>query len=126
MRLSNSEWQIMNALWEHHPATAREVSERLPEDNQWAYTTIKTMLTRLVAKSAVSERKRANTSVYEPLVTRDRARRSAVASLIDHAFDGAIEPFLGFVAQNSKLSEEQRRDLLEAIEREENDSREER
>jgi len=123
MRLSNSEWQIMNALWERHPATAREVSERLPEDNKWAYTTIKTMLTRLVAKSAVSERKRANTSVYEPLITRDRARRSAVASLIDHAFDGAVEPFLGFVAKNSRLSEEQRRELLEAIDREQNESR---
>ena len=126
MRLSNSEWQIMNALWERHPATAREVSERLGENNKWAYTTIKTMLTRLVAKSALSERKRANTSVYEPLITRNRARRSAVASLIDHAFDGAVEPFLGFVAKNSRLSDEQRRELLEAIEREENDSGEER
>ena len=126
MRLSNSEWQIMNALWERHPATAREVSERLGEENKWAYTTIKTMLTRLAAKSAVSERKRANTSVYEPLITRDRARRSAVASLINHAFDGAVEPFLGFVAKNSRLSEEQRRELIEAIEREEKDSREER
>ncbi len=125
MRLSNSEWQIMNAVWERHPATAREVSERLP-DNKWAYTTIKTMLTRLVAKSALSERKRANTSVYEPLITRDRARRSAVSSLIENAFDGAVEPFLGFVAKNSKLSEEQRRELLEAIEREETGSEEER
>jgi predicted transcriptional regulator len=120
MRLSNSEWQIMNAVWERHPATAREVSERLP-DNKWAYTTIKTMLTRLVAKSALSERKRANTSVYEPLITRDRAQRSAVTSLIEHAFDGAVEPFLGFIAKNSRLSEEQRRELLEAIEREEID-----
>ena len=125
MRLSNSEWQIMNAVWERHPATAREVSERLPE-NKWAYTTIKTMLTRLVAKSALSERKRANTSVYEPLITRDRARRSAVTSLIEHAFDGAVEPFLGFIAKNSRLSEEQRQELLEAIEREETDSGEER
>lgn len=125
MRLSNSEWQIMNAVWERHPATAREVSERLP-DNKWAYTTIKTMLTRLVAKSALSERKRANTSVYEPLITRDRARRSAITSLIEHAFDGAVEPFLGFIAKNSRLSEEQRQELLEAIEREETDSAEER
>lgn len=125
MRLSNSEWQIMNAVWERYPATAREVAERLP-DNKWAYTTIKTMLTRLVAKSALSERKRANTSVYEPLITRDRARRSAITSLIEHAFDGAVEPFLGFIAKNSRLSEEQRQELLEAIEREETDSAEER
>ena len=45
MRLSESEWQIMNALWSRHPATAREVAEMLPEEVSWAYTTIKTMLT---------------------------------------------------------------------------------
>ena len=117
MRLSNSEWQIMNALWEGSPATAREILERLPEDNQWAYTTIKTMLSRLAKKKAVSERKRANTSVYEPLIERDTAQQSAVATLIEHAFDGAVEPFLGFVA-NSTLSPRQRQQLLEMLDRE--------
>ena len=29
MRLTKSEWQIMNALWERYPATAREVEERV-------------------------------------------------------------------------------------------------
>jgi predicted transcriptional regulator len=77
------------------------------------------MLTRLVAKNALSERKRANTSVYEPLLSRDQARRSAVATLVEHAFDGAVEPFLGFVARSSNLSEQQRRELLEILEREE-------
>jgi predicted transcriptional regulator len=119
MRLTNSEWLIMNALWDRSPATAREISERLPDDTDWAYTTIKTMLSRLVTKKAVSERKRANTSVYEPVLSRDHARRSAVATLIDHAFDGAVEPFLGFVAKSSKLTEKQRQRLLEALEREE-------
>ena len=118
MRLTRSEWQIMNALWEHHPATAREVEERLPETVSWAYTTIKTMLTRLAAKEAVSERKRGNTSVYEPVVSRDVARRSALATLIDHAFDGAVEPFLGFVDRERNLSAKQRRELLDVLSRE--------
>lgn len=122
MRLSNSEWQIMNALWESYPATARDIAERLPEDVSWAYTTIKTMLTRLVIKRAVSEHKRGNTSVYEPILTRQSARRSALTSLIDHAFDGAVEPFLSFVAKEKKLSRRQRRELLEALEREDTDS----
>jgi len=34
-----------------------------------------------------------------------------------------VEPFLGFIAKNSRLSEDQRRELLEAIDREENDPR---
>ena len=123
MRLTDSEWQIMNALWERHPATAREISERLPDDNEWAYTTIKTMLTRLLGKRAVSERKRANTSVYEPLIKRDDAQRSAVATLIENAFDGAVEPFLGFVA-NSTISPRQRRKLLEMLDDEDSDTEE--
>jgi BlaI family penicillinase repressor len=116
MRLTDPEWQIMNALWEGHPATAREISERLPEDNDWAYTTIKTMLSRLVGKQAVSERKRANTSVYRPLIKRDDAQRSAISTLIENAFGGAVEPFLGFVT-TSTITPRQRRKLYEMLKR---------
>jgi len=45
------------ALWEFNPATTREIYEMLPEDVGWAYTTVKTMLSRLVIKNAVSEQK---------------------------------------------------------------------
>ena len=125
MRLTDSEWQIMNALWEGHPATAREIAERLPDDNQWAYTTIKTMLSRLVGKKALSERKRANTSVYEPLIERNDAQRSAVSTLIENAFGGSVEPFLGFVA-NSTISPRQRQQLLEMLDREDIEPEEEK
>jgi predicted transcriptional regulator len=94
------------------------LSERLPDEVNWAYTTIKTMLTRLVAKKALSERKRANTSLYEPLVSREKARRSAVRSLLDQAFGGAVEPMLDFLADDRKLSGKQRRQLRELLDRE--------
>lgn len=118
MKLSESEWQIMNALWRDHPATAREVSERLPRDVQWAYTTIKTMLTRLVAKHAVAEQKRGNTSVYEPLVTQEKARSSALKSLLNQAFDGAVGPLLNFIAEDKNLTRKQRRELAKLLEEE--------
>ena len=77
-------------LWERHPATARDVIDRLPVDVEWAYTTVKTMLTRLAAKNAVSESKRGNTSVYEPLVSRSKARSSALNTLLNQAFGGGL------------------------------------
>ncbi|MHC4216037.1 MAG: BlaI/MecI/CopY family transcriptional regulator, partial [Planctomycetota bacterium] len=58
MKLTEAEWLIMNALWHKHPATARQIAERLPAGVKWAYTTIKTMLTRLVEKNALTESKR--------------------------------------------------------------------
>ena len=44
MKLTEPEWLIMNALWDGHPAKARDVAERLPNNVGWAYTTVKTML----------------------------------------------------------------------------------
>jgi predicted transcriptional regulator len=118
MRLSESEWQIMNALWTDHPATAREVADNLPAEVSWAYTTIKTMLSRLVGKGAVSETKRGNTSVYRPLVSRRRARRAAVGKLLETAFDGTLRPLVSFLAEETELSAEQRRELIEILEAE--------
>ena len=115
MKLSKTEWQIMNALWEKHPATAREVAESLPTNIKWAYTTIKTILTRLLGKGAVSERKRANTSVYQPLVSQQQARRSALRGLADQAFNGAFGPLMHFLLEDQDLSDKQRKELMEAL-----------
>ncbi|HPG41259.1 MAG TPA: BlaI/MecI/CopY family transcriptional regulator [bacterium] len=116
MKLSDAEWQIMNALWKKHPATARELMEQMPADNDWAYTTVKTMLTRLISKDAVSEHKRGNTSVYEPLVSQQKARSSALKSLFEKALDGALEPVMHYLVEERKLSEKERRKLIQILE----------
>jgi BlaI family penicillinase repressor len=115
VRLTESEWQIMNALWQGHPATARDLKERLPAEVSWAHTTIKTLLSRLVTKGAVSECKRGNASVYEPLVTRDEARRSSLRRFLNQAFDGAVEPLLSFLAKEKSLTPEQRQQLARIL-----------
>ena len=83
MKLSEAEWQIMNALWKKNPATTREIIDSLDEDVRWAYTTVKTMLTRLAVKKAVAETKRGNTSFYMPLVDQRNARRKALQPAIE-------------------------------------------
>jgi BlaI family penicillinase repressor len=118
MKLSDAEWQIMNALWKHYPATAREIADNLPDEIQWAYTTIKTLLARLAAKKAVSEHKRGNTSIYEPLVSLKKARRTALSSFLNQAFDGAVEPLLNFIAEERSLSGKQRKELARILDEE--------
>ena len=122
MKLTKAEWQIMNALWENHPATARDVMDRLPTGVKWAYTTIKTMLTRLVEKKAVSETKQGNTSVYDPLLSQRRARVSAFRSLVDQAFDGAMGPLVHFLVEEKQLTPKQQAELVELL-REENEGK---
>jgi len=121
MKLTEAEWQIMNALWQKHPATARQIMDRLPAGINWAYTTIKTMLTRLAEKDAVSEVKQGNTSVYEPLVSQQKARLIAFRSLLDQAFDGAVGPLVHFLAEEKQLSAKEKTDLRKILESEAED-----
>jgi BlaI family transcriptional regulator, penicillinase repressor len=118
MRLTDAEWILMNALWKSHPATARQIADALPRDVAWAYTTIKTMLDRLVEKGALAESKRGATSLYSPLVARRTAQASALKALVNHAFDGAFGPLVHFLIEDKKFSSSDRKALIEALKKE--------
>ena len=118
MKLTEAEWQIMNVLWRKHPATARNIMDRLPAGANWAYTTVKTLLTRLVEKKAVSEVKQGNTSLYEPMVSQRKARLNAFRSLLDQAFDGALGPLVHLLAEERQVTAAEREELARILESE--------
>jgi BlaI family penicillinase repressor len=109
--LSEAEWKVMNRVWSEHPVTARTVLEGVVGETGWAYTTVKTMLSRLVEKGILREKKRNGTSVYEPKLTRRKARAAALRAVIDRAFDGAVGPMMSFLVEDEKLSKQDREEL---------------
>jgi len=115
MKLTRPEWLLMNALWKQHPASAREIAERLPDATKWAYTTIKTMLSRLVDKGALDEHKKGNVSLYAPRLSQHQARIMAVQSLVADAFDGAFGSLVHFLVDEETLSEGEMREVLETL-----------
>jgi len=117
--LSESEWALLKVLWERERATAREVTEALSATRGWAYSTVKTMLERLVEKGAVSGRKVGRAWEFSPAITPEQARRSAWRKFVDKAFGGALDPALRFLATETELTASQRealRALLDDIE----------
>lgn len=123
MKLTDAEWQIMNALWENFPATARQIADRLGDEVNWAYTTIKTMLTRLAEKKAVKESKKGNISIYEPIISRPDAQRNALKSLVNQAFDGAFGPLMHFLLEDQKLTKTQKEELKKALQQTEGEQK---
>ena len=118
MQLSEAEWKIMNRVWEDHPTNARAVLEGVVDETGWAYTTVKTMMNRLVEKGVLREKKRDGTSQYEPKLTRSGARAAALRALMDRAFDGAVGPMMSFLVKDEKLSKRDRDDLQRMLEEE--------
>ena len=116
MKLTEPEWLIMNALWDKHPATVKDIVARLSGKANWAYTTVKTMLDRLTDKKAVRKKKEGITGYYEPVLTRRQARSAALRTVLDHAFNGAFGPMMHFLVEDQKLSAKQQQDLIAMLE----------
>ncbi len=117
MRLSDAEWTVMQVVWQRGHATARDVLDSAGAETGWAYTTVKTVLARLTEKGALSARMDGRTSVYTPQVSQSEARRTAVRSLIEKAFGGAVSPLLQFLDEGS-LSDPERARLRDLLDRE--------
>lgn len=115
MKFNDSEWTVMQAVWESSPASARTVLERVHAETDWAYTTVKTVLARLVEKGALHEEKQGNTSIYAPLVTRETARKAAVRSLLDKAFDGTFGSLVQHMVASEKLGKKEREKLARML-----------
>ena len=62
-----------------------------------AYTTIMTVLDRLVRKGKLTRRKVGRAFVYSPEASRDSMRRAALRELVDGYFDGSEAELLEFL-----------------------------
>ena len=114
--IAESEWSIMEALWESAPQTASEVAKTLRPTMNWAENTVRTLLTRLVEKGALKTSENASgTRTFLPAVKREACVRAEGESFMQRMFGGAAKPLLVHFAQNSKLTAEEVRELKKIL-----------
>jgi len=109
--LFDSEWTILQVVWEREPCAAPTVQEALEKDKGWAYTTVKTMMDRMVKKGLLKTEKIRNLYLYQSAITRAQAQRREILRTVKRAFDGALTPMMQFLIENEKLSDEDYRQL---------------
>lgn len=114
--IAESEWSIMEALWESSPQTASEVTKTLRPTTNWAENTVRTLLTRLVEKGAIKTGENTSgTRTYLPAVKREACVRAEGESFMQRMFGGAAKPLLVHFAQNSKLTAEEVKELKKIL-----------
>src|SRR5689334_4777348 len=91
------ELACLRALWRLQEANVRSVQEIVGVERPLAYTTIMTVLDRLVRKGKVTRRKLGRSFSYAPSQSRDALRRAAVRELLDGYFDGSEEELVAFL-----------------------------
>jgi predicted transcriptional regulator len=87
----------LRALWTLEEASVKQVRAAVAESRPLAYTTIMTVLERLVRKGKLKRRKTGRAFTYSPEASRDAMRRAAIRELVDSFFDGSHDELIRFV-----------------------------
>ena len=91
------ELMCLRALWSLEEGNVKAVQQVVAQTRPLAYTTIMTVLDRLVRKGMLARRKVGRAFVYAPQASRDTMRRAAVRELLEGYFDGSEEELLRFL-----------------------------
>jgi BlaI family transcriptional regulator, penicillinase repressor len=98
--LSRREREIMEILYAADALTAAEVRERMPEAP--GYSAVRALLRILEEKGHVRHEERGPRYVYSPVVSRAKARKSALKSLVHTFFDGSPEQAVAALIDESR------------------------
>jgi BlaI family transcriptional regulator, penicillinase repressor len=103
-RISSAEHEVMEVLWRESPLTAVEVAERVPAGRGWSIRTVKTLLSRLLAKGVLSHEEEGRRYLYRPAVAREDYVAQESRRLLDRLFGGRLTPLVAHLAERDDLS----------------------
>lgn len=104
IELTESEWAIIKAVWETEPCAAPDIRQKLQRQTAWTYSTVRTLMDRMVVKGLLAADKVRNLTIYRSAVTREQAQRGELFYALKHAFDGALTPMVQCLLDTGHLS----------------------
>lgn len=105
-KISEAELVVMEALWEQSPQTATDVADRVAAARDWSVQTVKTLLSRLMAKDIIAADQDGRRFLYRPMVARDDYVAGESGRLVNRLFGGRISPLVAQLASQDQLTAE--------------------
>ena len=116
-RIADSEWRVMQVLWERGPQTANDIVSALSGEVNWKPRTVKTLISRLVKKGAVKVTEEGYRYRYSAAVAESECVRSETKSFVRRVYQGAAKPALAAFLEDADLSEREIDDLQKILDR---------
>ena len=106
-RITDAELDVMEVLWgANEPLTAADIAERIDPTRDWTLATVKTMLSRLAAKGAISYRVEGRRFLYSPAIERESYVGLESRRFVDKLFGGRLSPLVARLAEEDSLDDE--------------------
>ncbi|EPY2272115.1 BlaI/MecI/CopY family transcriptional regulator [Clostridium sporogenes] len=114
-KISAAEWEVMKLLWKESPLTSEKIINSLTEKMNWSTQTVKTFITRLLKKDAISFEKVGRAYNYYPLISEDECIKAENQSFLQKVYDGAVGMLFTRFLEEETLSEEEIEELEQIL-----------
>lgn len=104
VELTEAEWRVIKAVWGSEPCTAPRVQELLARGTGWSYSTVRTIMDRMVAKGLLVSEKAGKNTTFRSAVTRVQAQRGELLYALKNAFNGALTPMMQCLLDSKDIS----------------------
>jgi len=115
-KLTKTEEDVMQLLWEVGRGTVSDLLERCPEPKP-PHSTLSSVVRILEKKSFVGHKAYGKTHEYFPLVEREAYGRRSLGDLLRNYFDGSVPRLVSHLAEEENLSKAELEDLLKILEK---------
>ncbi len=118
--LTPLEQEIMVVIWSNPDCDVRTVYDTLSQTKNMAYTTVMTIMNRMVKKNILQRKKSANKFLYSPLTSRKQAAKGFLENFFSTMFDQyGQEGILAFAEEVERLPKDKKEQLKRMLENEE-------
>lgn len=114
--ISNSEFDVMQIIWEKGPINSKDIIKHLSARKDWNEKTIKTLINRLLKKDAISFEKEGRTYLYSPLIKKEEYLQRESNTFLEKFYNDSLNSMFSYFIKDKKLSKsdiEQLKELLE-------------
>ncbi|MHC4124168.1 MAG: BlaI/MecI/CopY family transcriptional regulator [Planctomycetota bacterium] len=118
--LTEAEWVVMKVVWENEPCAAGTVQEALANSKDWAYSTVKTTMDRMVNKGFLKIQRIRNLQLFSSAISEVDAKRGELRKMLKRAFNGALTPMMQFLIEHGDFSKGELKKLRELANKAEN------
>jgi predicted transcriptional regulator len=115
--LTEAEQRLMEIVWASGPATVGQIVDAIPERERTAYNTVQTMMKILERKGYVRHRSVGRAFVYESIVDRAAAARTALSQVVQRFFGGSPRELALNLIEGDHLTEAELDELQRTIAR---------
>lgn len=115
IRVTNSEWYVMNCLWEEHPRSLMQLVPLLNERVGWSKSTCATMVRRMTEKDLIGYHENGKTKFFFPKVKKEDVVVQETRDFLQRIYDGSIGMMMSALVRQNDLSKEDIKELQEIL-----------